>query len=125
VIGDDLFGRPGGDMRIPEGVLRRAVRRAERLAQAGGEPTGLYHDVAQIRGRAEVARQIAQALQVRDEPLARQLIEDAEEQFDRDELIAAVREQARLAQMDALRAAEEAEPWASEPDYYDDAEWSP
>jgi hypothetical protein len=36
------------------------------MAQTGARPTGLHRDIAEIRGRAELARQIAEALQVRD-----------------------------------------------------------
>jgi hypothetical protein len=63
----DCFGQPAADMRMAEIHLRRAVRRARRMAEKGVPPSSIYA-AARIRDRAaeqtELARQISQALQV-------------------------------------------------------------
>jgi hypothetical protein len=49
---DDCFGQPAADMRMAEVHLRRAVRRAQRMAEQGVQPTGIYADAARVQNRA-------------------------------------------------------------------------
>ena len=81
-----------------------------RMAEQGVQPTEVYADAARIQDRAaeqtELARQISQALHVRDMPRAQQLIEDGADLFGHSSMVAAVAAQARqdgLAAMDARR----------------------
>jgi hypothetical protein len=45
----DCFGQPAADMRMAEIHLRRAVRRARRMAEHGVPPSSIYADAARIR----------------------------------------------------------------------------
>jgi hypothetical protein len=42
---DDLYGRLDADSKLTKGLLRCAVRRAQRLADAGMAPTGRREQV--------------------------------------------------------------------------------
>jgi hypothetical protein len=59
-------------MRMAEIHLRRALRRVRRMAEHGVPPSSIYADATRMRDRAaeqtELARQISQALHVRDMP---------------------------------------------------------
>jgi hypothetical protein len=59
-----------------------------------------------------VARQIAQALQVRDEPRARELIEDGEFMFGHNAPVAEVERQAGEAELATLKAGQDMMPSA-------------
>ena len=67
---DDLLGDPSGTTNLAEPDVRRLTRRARWMAERRAQPAGVHRDVAQIRDRASeqatLARQIAEALQVRD-----------------------------------------------------------
>ena len=52
----DCFGQPAADMRMAEIHLRRAVRRARRMAEQGVPPSSIYADAARIRDRAASRR---------------------------------------------------------------------
>jgi len=67
---DDLLGDPSGTTNLAEPDVRRLTRRARWMAERRAQPACVHRDVAQIRDRASeqatLARQIAEALQVRD-----------------------------------------------------------
>jgi hypothetical protein len=132
---DDLAGSPIADPKVAEGLLKRAVRRAERLAERGALPTGgIYGDIAAVRDtadeRAELAQRISEALQAGDRVRASRLIEIGRTTFGLATMAAAVEAQAREMELTVLRAAQDAvqlrEPdqWPCDPDVYElDEEW--
>jgi len=63
---DDLFGNPAQSTHLPEGDLRRIIRRAQRLVGRGVQPAGVAGIRARAVDQAELAREIAEALQARD-----------------------------------------------------------
>ncbi len=63
---DNLFGDPSASTAMPEGELRHVLRRAQRLAQHGRHPPGVAGIRARAADQAELAREIAEALQARD-----------------------------------------------------------
>jgi hypothetical protein len=115
---DDLFGRPEADPRVAEGLLRRVARRADRIAKSGIEPTGLHRD----QGRAELARQIAEALQARDVVRAQALIREGAAVFGHSALLASVEAVARQERTEAMGAVDsyhsEVDPWSEDREPY-------
>jgi hypothetical protein len=103
---DDLLGDPSGTTNLAEGDLRRVMRRAQRFAGRGGH-------VAQDRAAEQdaLARQIAEAMRMRDAVSARNLIDEAARLgYSHTAMLRAVEEQTqqeRLEQMDAARDVEE------------------
>jgi hypothetical protein len=125
---DDLFGQADPDPTLTADLVQRAVRRAERIAAYEGRPSVLRHDGDLVRGRAELAHQIAEALQVRDLPRARELIEDGSALYGHVALSAEVQRQARDGHLASLKAAQEmepyADPWQGNPEPHGfDEEW--
>jgi hypothetical protein len=92
---DDIFGDLVGPAGLSAEELRRLARRAERRERYGRPPA----DVAEVRERAaaqtELARQISEALRMRDVVSARALIAEGEQLFGREVLLSAVELQAR------------------------------
>ena len=76
------------------------------MAEHGVPPSSIYADAARIRDRAaeqtELARQINEALHVRNMPLAQELIEDGAEMFGHVAMVAAVEMQASQDQQDSM-----------------------
>jgi hypothetical protein len=102
----DCFGTPGVDTKLAEAHLRRVFRRVQRMAGQGAQPTGVYAEVAEVQDRTrqqtELARQINEALHVRNMPLAQELIEDGAEMFGHIAMVAAVEMQASQDQQDRM-----------------------
>jgi hypothetical protein len=116
---DAVLGDPSASTMLTEADMRRVVRRAERLAHWGGH---VAHDRA---AEQELARQIAEALRMRDPVSARNLIEEATRfGYSHTAMMRAVEEQTqqdRLQAMEAVRR-READPddrWPGDPDPYD------
>jgi hypothetical protein len=112
----DVLGDPIAELNVDELYTPCVLRRMARMAQ---QPAAIAR--TQERQRRELAREIVRALRDRDEPRARELIEEVGAVFSPDALAAEVE---RLAREDALTA--ETDPWASgpesEPSY--DERWS-
>ena len=104
---DDLWGDAVGAhvavARLGEAALQRINRRAERIAERDGR---------MVRGvnRTDVAREIAEALRIGDQPRARELITAAASLFGQAAIVIEVGLQARQLELDALRAAEDKPP---------------
>ena len=73
---DDLFGNPAQSTNLPEADLRHVMRRAQRLAGRGVQPAGVAGIRARAADQAELAREIAEALQARDVVRAQALIQE-------------------------------------------------
>ena len=108
---DECFGHISPDPRRAEGLVRRTVERARRLAANGVNPTGVYADIAAVQDtaaeRTELAARIGQALAAGDRARASRLIEVGCATFGLAAMAAAVEGQAREAQLNALQAAQE------------------
>jgi hypothetical protein len=124
---DDLFGNPAQGTHLSEADLRRITRRADRLASRGVQPSGVAGMRARAADQAELAREINQALHVRDMPLAQALILEGAAVYGHGPLLAAVEAHSRQEAVDAVAAAEvarreadQADPWSDDPRPYDD-----
>jgi hypothetical protein len=77
---DELIGTTAADPRVAEGLVRRAVRRAQRLAETGALPTGSIYggQIEEARDtaaeRMELAQRISEALASGDRTRAQRLI---------------------------------------------------
>jgi hypothetical protein len=123
---DHLFGNPTAAVpTLAEHDLRRITRRAQRRADRGMQPPGFYR--ARAAEQAELARQINEALRMRDAVSVRNPIEEAARLgYSHTAMLRAVEEQTqqeRLEEMDAVRSQRrEADPWSDDRELYDE-EW--